>query len=170
MSCSIHKGIAIGEMTRVIRNTTSPSLRDHYGNKLIKHFKRRKYHPSIIKKLKSMIQTPRIRTLNNIKKHRIERPLPFITYFGRYKPSLTRIISKRWRNIYNDHHFYPLYPNDPFTVYKNHKNLKALLSSKRRDFKGNPEQENLQPNKSQPFKFLKFNHPKPHPKPPPKRK
>ena len=33
----IHKGIAIGEMTRLIRNTTSPVLCNIYKRKLIKH-------------------------------------------------------------------------------------------------------------------------------------
>ena len=68
MPASIHKGIAIGEMTRLIRNTTSPNLRRHYSGKLIRHFRRRKYPPQIIKSLISMKRLPRTQILRQSKK------------------------------------------------------------------------------------------------------
>ena len=161
MPHSIHKGIAVGEMTRVIRNTTSPSLQMYYGRKLIKHFKRRKYPSHILRQLRSMLRQAASYTPPTTKKRRMEKPLPFITHYSKYKPPINSIISKYWGNIYNTHHFYPLYPNNPFVVYRNHRNLKTLLSSKRRHFGGTPKQVNLHPSKSKPFKFLKFNHPRP---------
>ena len=42
---SILKGITVGKMTRLIRNTTSPAIRQQYSRKLMNHFKRRKYPP-----------------------------------------------------------------------------------------------------------------------------
>ena len=74
MPVSIHKGIAIGEMTRLIRNTTSPNLRQHYSRKLINHFKRRKYPPHIIKRLRAMRHLPRIQTLRKSLKTKIDKP------------------------------------------------------------------------------------------------
>ena len=48
----IHKGIAIGELTRIIRNTTSPTLYKHYKNRLLMHLRRRGYGKNITKALK----------------------------------------------------------------------------------------------------------------------
>ena len=43
MPTKIHRSIAIGEVTRLVRNTENPSIYRYYRNKLIKHFARRKY-------------------------------------------------------------------------------------------------------------------------------
>ena len=161
MPTSIHKGIAIGEMTRLIRNTTSPTLRRHYSRKLIRHFKRRKYPPHIIKRLTTMRHLPRIQALRKSHKKRIDKPLPFITKYRKYNFPLNSLLRKCWSSIYNDKHLYPLYPTNPFTVYTNHKSLRSTLSHKRRVFGGNPDQENLQSSSTKPFKFIKFNHPRP---------
>ena len=161
MPDSIHKGIAIGEMTRLIRNTTSPNLRLHYSRKLIRHFKHRKYPSHIIKTLIAMKRLPRTEALKKSQKTKIDKPLPFITKYRKYNPHLNSLLRKCWNNIYNDKHLYPLYPTDPFAVYTNHKTLRSRLSHKRKTFRGSPKQENLQLSTSQPFKFLKFNHPRP---------
>ena len=49
MPHSIFKGIAIGELTRIIRNTTSPNLCRFYKDKLIRRLKNRRYSKTIIK-------------------------------------------------------------------------------------------------------------------------
>ena len=161
MPHNIHKGIAIGELTRLIRNTTSPSLFQHYKKKLINHFRGRKYAKSITIILKKMNHTSRQLLLNTKKIRYIERPLPFVTKFNRYRPSPQRILKNRWNAIYDDKHLFPLFPNSPFTVYKNHKALKAILSYKRRRFNGSPRHPNLQQEVATPFEYLKFNHPRP---------
>lgn len=161
MSHSIHKGIAIGELTRLIRNTTSPVLFEYYKRKLINRFRHRRYAKNIIKILKKMDYTTRQSLLTTKKIRNLERSLPFTTKFNRYNHSLQRILRNRWSAIYNDKHLFPLFPNSPFTVYKNHKTLKTILSYKRRQFNSTPKLPNLQRENATPFEFLKFNHPRP---------
>ena len=79
MSQNIHEGIAIGELTWLIHNTTFTVLFEHYKKKLISHFRRRKCAKSIIKILKKVNHTTRHSLLNTKKIRNIERPLPFIT-------------------------------------------------------------------------------------------
>ena len=161
MSRNIHKGIAIGELTRLIRNTTSPVLFEYYKRKLINRFRHRKYGRYIIKRLKKMKHTSRHSLLYRKRSRNMDRPLPIITNFNRYKPSIQRIIRNRWSAIYDDKYLFPLFPNSPFTVYKNHKSLRAILSYKRRQFNSIPIQPNLQKEHARPFIHLKFNHPRP---------
>ena len=160
MPASIHTGIAIGEMTRLIHNTTSPNLRQHYNGKLIRHFRHRKYSPQIIKSLISMKRLPRTQILRQSKKAKIDKPLPFVTKYRKYHSSLNSLLRKRWNSIYNDKHLYPLYPTYPFTVHTNHKTLQSTLSYKRRVFGGTLKQENLHSSNAKAFHFLKLNHPK----------
>ena len=161
MPSHIYKGIAIGKLTRLIRNTTSPVLFKHYRRKLINHFRHRKYAKNIIGMLKQMNHTTRLSLLKTKKSGNMERPLQFTTKFNRYKPSLQRILRNRWSAIYNDKHLFPLFPNSPFVAYKNHKTLKAMFSYERRQFDSTPKQLNLQLENATPFEFLKFNHPRP---------
>ena len=160
MPHSIHKGIAIGELTRLIRNTTSPVLFKYYKKKLINQFRHRKYAKNIIKILKKMNHTIRQSLLKTRKTRYMERPLPFTTKFNIYKPSLQKIIRNRWNAIYDNKHLFPLFPNSPFMAYKNHKTLKAILSYKRRLFNSTPNQSNLQQKNAVRFEYLKFNHPR----------
>ena len=160
MPSSVHRGIAIGEMTRIIRNTTSPVLPTHYSHKLINHFRHRKYPPHIIRKLKTMAHIPREEILNNTTKRNISRPLPFSTKFRKFKPSLNSILRKRWSSIYNDKYLYPLYPNTPFTVHTSHKTLRAILSSKRKEFGGTPTQKKSPTNECQSLYLSKIQSPK----------
>ena len=74
----------------------------------------------------------------------MDRPLLFITNFNRYKPSIQRIIRNRWSAIYDDKYLFPLFLNSPFTVYRNHKALRTILSYKRRQFNSTRNQPNLQ--------------------------
>ena len=48
---SLNKGIAAGEMTRLICNTTLPAFQQHYSRKLINHFKHRSIPPTSLKNL-----------------------------------------------------------------------------------------------------------------------
>lgn len=131
----IHKGIATGEMTRLLRNTKSPTLYRHYQNKLIKRFERRAYPKSICRKLYSLTHNRRLEVLYRTKKRvTMERPLPFITEYTPYRPSLNVIFRKRWQYVYKDPKFYSLLPNNPFTVFKGRRAIKSLLSAKRRRF------------------------------------
>lgn len=88
------------------------------------------------------------------------KPLPFSTKFGLYTPCPNRILDTRWEDIYHDVHLFNLFPNVPFTAYKNHKTLRSLFSYKRRTFNDTPTQPYLQAHNAEPFKFLTFNHPK----------
>ena len=54
MPTHIDKGIAIREMTRIIRNTTSPSVCNIFKKKLIKQFRHRGYPKRILRILASM--------------------------------------------------------------------------------------------------------------------
>ena len=102
MPRNIHKGIAIGELTSLIRNTTSLVLFEHYKKKLSNHFWHRKYAKGIIEILKKMNHTTRQSLLSTKKIRNIERPLPFITKFNIYRPSPQRILMERniWRQTF----------------------------------------------------------------------
>ena len=84
MPRTIFKGIAIGELTRLIRNTTSPVLFRYYKRKLIHHFRCRKYSKNIIKILRKMNHTTRQLLLKTSKTRYRERPLPFSTRYNLY--------------------------------------------------------------------------------------
>ena len=88
----------------------------------------------------------------------MDRALPFVTPYGRYKPSINRIFDKRWLSIYDDQKFYGLLPNKPFTVFKDDKALKSLLSAKRRQFDTKRYLLNLDMGEKEAFKYTKFNH------------
>ena len=95
MPQSIHKGIAIGEITRLICNTTSPTLQQRYSRKFINHFKRRKYLPLIIKKLIHVTMKHLSRT------HILSKSLKTKIFTIHYKiqeipPPLNILLRKRW--------------------------------------------------------------------------
>ena len=75
----IQKGIAIGEMTRIICNTTSQTLCEKYKRDLVKHLKRRGYNKHILKRIWKMKHAQRTTMLTLRKcKPREERPTPFL--------------------------------------------------------------------------------------------
>ena len=95
-----HRSIAIGEMTRLLRNTDSSILYRRYQNKLIEKFRRRGYSNRILKEIRSMTHDKRGQMLHRSKrKRRMERPVPFVTTFEKYDPPLNKIFRNRWRNI-----------------------------------------------------------------------
>ena len=122
-------------MSRLLRNTESPSLYTRYKNSLIRQFVKRDCPRRILKEVKDITQNKRLEFLFRRKeKVCVERALPFVTPYSRHKYVLNKTVRKRWRSIYmyDDQRFYTLLLNIPFTVFKNHKALKSLLSAKRR--------------------------------------
>ena len=135
MPKQFHRSIAIGEMTRLLRNTDSPTLYRHYQNKLIEKFRHRGYSNKILREIRGITHSKRRQMLHKSKrKRRMERPVSFVTTFEKYDPPLNRILRTRWKSIYKEHKFYSLLPNAPFTVYRNKRSLGSLMSSKRRKF------------------------------------
>ena len=161
MPTQIHRSIAIGEITILLRNTGDPALFKHHKNKLIKRFARRQYPKRILGELRNVIHDMRLRVLFKTKRPRqVDRPLPFTTRYTKCTTSLNRIFRRRWRNLYEDPRFYSLLPNPPFAVYENRRMVNSLLSAKRRKFKLQQFQTKVQPGDKQGFEFMKFNgHP-----------
>ena len=154
----VHKSIAVGEMTRLLRATESPALYDRYQKKLIKHFARREYPKSILRILRSLTHNRRLETLYRVKKRvSMNRPLPFITEYKPYDPPLSTIFRRRWQHIYNDHKFYSLLPNAPFATFKGSKSVAKLLSAKRRRFETEKHIPNLDLGEVESFRFTRFN-------------
>ena len=93
MPTHIHKGIAIGEMTRVIQNITSPSLCNLYKRIIIKHFRDRGYPKHILKMLVSMKYCDRKRMLlPRRKKPSIERGISLCLEYIECQPTLRHIL------------------------------------------------------------------------------
>ena len=158
----IHKGIAIGEMTRVIRNTTSPIVCRKYRKKLMKHLIRRGYSKQILKRIWRMrhasredMLKPKIKSLLN------ERPTPFCVQFTKCRPSIQELLKKRWKIMHNDFRLMVLFPNSPTPVFTSRPKLKSILSKKRCKYNATPSEPNLTMDKAKDFEFLRFNHPRP---------
>ena len=158
MPTQIHRSIAIGEMTRLLRNTEDPTIFRHYKNKLIKHFANRKYPRRILRELRNFTHDRRLVILDRRRKRtRVERPLPFITRYTKYNTSLSRIFRRRWQNLFEDPRFYSLLPNPPFAAYRNRKKIRSLLSAKRREFGPRQFQTSVQLGSQKEFVYMKFN-------------
>ena len=146
-------------MTRLLRNTGSPAFFRRYRCKLVKHFRRRGYPRPILKQIHDITHSKRLDVLYRMKKRiPMERPLPFITQFVQYKPSLNRIFRTRWQYTYNDPTLYTLLPNAPFTVFRSKRAVGSLLSAKRRRFETERYVPNLNLGSTETFKFTRFNH------------
>ena len=158
----IHKGIAIGEMTRVIRNTTSPTICEKYKRKLVRHFHRRGYSKHVLKQIWNMKHADRASMLAPKKyKSRHDRRTPLCIDFTRCHPTIHEILTDRWRIMRNDFRLMTLFPNPPGPVCRSRGKLKSLLSKKRCTHNIAPSNPNLAPNKAKQFEFLKFNCPRP---------
>ena len=156
----IHKGIAVGEMVRVIRNTTSPSICNLYRKKIIKHFKNRGYPKHILKKLASITHNDRNRMLMP-KQKRLpkEKTTPLIEY-TEYHPTSKHILKRRCMTVYNDFRLMTLFPHAPTPLYKSRKKLDPPCIKKHCSFHALPSTPELSPSQAKDFSFLKFNHPK----------
>ena len=90
----IQKGIAIGEMTGVIHNTTSPVLCEKYKRRLMTHLKHRGYNKHILKRIWKMKHAHRTIMLSPKKLKSIkERPSPLCIQFTQCTPSIQDILS-----------------------------------------------------------------------------
>ena len=161
MPKAIHKSIAIGEMTRLLRNTTcsSPVIFTFYKKKLLRRFARRKYQDKILKQIRKCFHSQRLQILYRNKRRRyMERPLPFVTQYVECCPSLNSIFKRRWESLFSDTKFYSLLPNSLFTAFKNKKTLKSILSSNRRTFDVDTSEWLAKLGAQSEFKFLRFNN------------
>ena len=166
MSSHIHKGIVIGEITRIIRNTTSPSLCNLYKRRIIKQFRRGGYLKRIIRILLSMKHLNReALLLRKRKRGRTpgEKGIPLVLEFMEHQPLLKYILRRRWKITHNDFRLMTLFPHAPTPIYTNRKKLGSILSRKRWNYNIPPSDPKLLPCEAIDFKFLKFNHPKPPP-------
>ena len=156
------KGIAIGEMTRVIRNTTSPIVCQKYSRRLMKHFMHRGYSKHILRTISSMKHTSRDAMLVPKRKKTLfdRRPTPLSIQFLKFRPSVREILASRWRITYNDFRLFILYPNSPTPAFTTRPKLKSILSKKRCRFNCVPSHPNLTPDQASELDFLKFNHSK----------
>ena len=161
MPTAIHKSIAIGEMTRLLRNTSSPTIFNAYKKKLLRRFESRKYPNKILKQIRKFSHSQRLQILYRTKRRKhMERPLPFVTQYVECSPSLNSIFHKRWESLFGDPKFYSLLPNSPFTAFKNKKMLKSILSAKRRTFDIDITKWTSKLGAQSEFKFTRFNNPK----------
>ena len=151
----IHKGIAIGEMTRVIRNTTSPTIRKKYRRKLVKHFMRRGYDKRILKRVWNIKHAERETMLRPKKKTPLwERPNPLCIEFAKCRPTVQKILTHRWRIMHNDFRLLTLFPDSPAPVFTSRPKLKSILSKKRSKFDIPPSDTNLTLDKLRSLSFL----------------
>ena len=167
MPTHIHKGIAIGEMTRVIRNTTSPALFNLFKRKLIKHFRHRGYPKRILKTLVTMKHENRQTMLLHNRRRAnptAERGLPLKLEYKKSQPTLAHILKRRWKITHNDFRLMTLFPNAPSPFFTNRIKLGAMLSRKRCSYNILPSSPELLPEMASNLVFLKFNHPKPLPR------
>ena len=162
----IHKGIAIGEMTRVIRNTTSPIICAKYKSKLMRHFRRRGYSKHVLKLIWNMKHTSRTAMLAPKKyKPLMDRRTPLCIDFAQCNPTIHEILTDRWKIMRNDFRLLTLFPNPPAPIFRSRAKLKSFLSKKRCTHNIAPSNPNLTPDKAKQFEFLKFNCPRPIIKP-----
>ena len=163
MPKTIHRSIAIGEMTRSYLEILLPHscisiirinlLNALHGGNTPKNFLE---NCGVL-----YTHNLRLQIMYRIKRQKdIDRPLPLVTQYMEYRPTLNKILYKRWRNIYEEQQFYTLLPNMPFTAFKTRKILKSLLSAKRRKFETTEDYNTLRVGTGQEFKFTTFNNPK----------
>ena len=125
----IHKGIAIGEMMRVICNTTSPALCEKYIRKLIKHFKLRGYSKYILKQIWKIKHASRT-TMLSLKKWKPlrERQTPLCVQFIWYNLTVQYILNNRWKIMFNDFRLLTPFPNSPSSLFTSRPKFKSILS------------------------------------------
>ena len=143
----IIRGIAVGEITRLLRYTESPALYNYHKKRLLKSLKNRQQHPKcILRQLHGMTHSKRLEVLNRTwKTVHTEGHLSFKTMYNKCNHLLNSIFWKCWELLYDDRymHLFNLFPNPPSNIYKNTKAMKAILSAKRRKFADKGRQETL---------------------------
>ena len=118
MPSYILRGIAIGEMTRVIRNTTSPTICKKYSRKLPKHPMCRGCNKHILKTILKMKHASSGTMLRpNTKKLLNRRPTPLYSQFLKCSPTMREILTNRWKITYNDFGLLTLFSDSPAPVF-----------------------------------------------------
>ena len=127
----IQKGIAIGEMTRVIRNATSSIVIKKSTKKLIKNLTRRGYNKQILKEVWKMKHADREAMLKpEIKRLLNERPTPSCIQFTKCRPTVQETLTNRWGIMYNDFRLMTLFSNSPAPVFTSRPKLNSILLKK----------------------------------------
>ena len=103
---------------------------------------------------------PKIKTLL------CERPTPLCIEFAKCRPTVQKILARRWKIMHGDFRLLVLFPYSPTPVFTSRPKLKSILSKKRSKFNISPSYTNLTLDKAQEFEFLRFNHPRPMAPPP----
>lgn len=148
------KGIAVGEIVRTLRNTSCPGYFRLIKRILIRNFYRRGFPKKAIQAAKRIGFGKRRYYLEASKQKTLLRPIPVRTKFCNFIPSVGIIFREAWFRVLDDPVLSYFFPTAPFPVWSNRKNLKNILSYKKKIFSGNRLDR-----KSSVFKFQKFNRP-----------
>ena len=134
ISNHVLKGIAVGEIVRALRNTSSAGYFKVVKRALIKKFYQRGFPQAAIKAAKNIQFGMRESYLQDSEKRQILRPIPIRTKFHNYIPSVGLIFRSAWARILDDPVLSQYFPTAPFPIWTNHPNVKGILSYKHKPF------------------------------------
>ena len=134
ISNHVLKGIAVGEIVRTLRNTSSAGYFKVVKRALIKKFYQRGFPQAAIKAAKNIQFGMRESYLQDSEKRQILGPIPIRTKFHNYIPSVVLIFRSAWARILDDPVLSQYFPTAPFPVWTNHPNVKGILSYKHKPF------------------------------------
>lgn len=154
------RGIAIGETVRALRNSDSRRKFEDVRRKLLHRFSRRNFPPHALRAIKEIGFDQREAYLQVHGGKHLDHPLPLNTLFFRFADSLNGRLTDRWRRVHREPFLARALPTAPFTAFRNHRSLGALLSHKRRKFHSTPTHPTLQADRSTPFRPQRFNRPR----------
>ena len=154
------RGIAIGETVRALRNSDTRRKFEDVRRKLLHRFSRRNYPPHALRAIRDIGFHQREGYLQVHGGKRLDRPLPLNTLYYKFAKPLNRLLRDRWKRVYREPFLAQALPTAPFTTFKNHHTVGALLSHKRRKFHSTPTQDTLQADRRVPFLFQRFNRPR----------
>lgn len=160
-SSNVTKGIAVGELVRILRNTCSQTLFSKYKQKLLRHLRHRQYPRRAIDAAQDLDFGDRDRLLRaHTRENKIDKPLPLNTLFYRFTNPLNPLLTREWSKLRVDPFLPLVYPTAPFTAFKNHFTLGKRLSRKRDQFGGPPEDSNICKVPPSHFTMQRFNRPR----------
>lgn len=154
------RGIAIGETVRALRNTDTNLKFIAARRRLLRRFRDRNYSRTALAAIKNINFAQRENYLETRIGRRIERPLPLNTLYYKFPRPLNNLLRREWKRVYREPFLTEALPTAPFTAYRNHHSVGALLSHKRRTFHTIPCQATLQPDHMMAFAPQKFNRPR----------
>ena len=115
----VHRGTAMGEAIRILRNMDDGGLFRKYRRKLAKWLIKKGYGRNTINRvwgIKFQKRDAFLKTLRN--RRELAKPLPLNTPFYHFQSPLRGTINKHWFGIYDYPHTTLTYPTTPFPVYK----------------------------------------------------